>query len=60
MFAKIDNCNDTSLIVGGDFNRVIGPSGSDYQGSRPQHSNMKSSEMLSVLIEGYHGYAQSM
>ena len=32
VFAKVDQFNHTSLIVGGDFNAVLGPL--DYQGSK--------------------------
>ncbi len=49
LFAKIDQFNYTSLIVGGDFNAVLGPL--DYQGSRSKHCNVKASEMISLLME---------
>ncbi len=49
VFAKIDQFNYTSLIVGGDFNAVLGPL--DYQGGRPHHSNSKASDMISILME---------
>ena len=51
VFAEIDKLDSPILIVAGDFNSVIGPL--DYQGTRQQHSNKNSSEMLSVLIEEY-------
>ena len=51
VFAEIDKFNNSSLIIGGDFNAVIGPL--DYQGTRHQHSNSKVREMLSVIMEEY-------
>ena len=46
VFAEIDKFDNSSLIIGGDFNAVIGPL--DYHGSRQQHSNSKVSDMLSI------------
>ena len=51
VFAKIDQFNYSSLIVGGDFNAVLGPL--DYQGGRPHHSNVKSSDMISILMDEF-------
>ena len=51
VFAEIDKFDNSSLIIGGDFNAVI--SALDYQGTRQQHSNSKVSDMLSDLIEEY-------
>ena len=51
VFAEIDKFENSSLIVGGDFNAVIGPL--DYQGTRQRHSNSKVSDMLSVIIDEY-------
>ena len=51
VFAEIDKFDNSSLIIGGDFNAVIGPL--DYHGSRQQHSNSKVSDMLSILIDEY-------
>ena len=51
VFAKVDQFNYASLIVGGDFNAVLGPL--DYQGSKNKHSNVKASEMISVLMEEF-------
>ena len=50
LFAEIDKF-DSFLIVGGDFNAVTDDL--DYQGSRQHHSNVKSKEMLCLLIEEY-------
>ena len=51
VFAEIDKLDSPILIVGGDYNCVVGPL--DYQGTQPQHSNRKNSEMLSVIMEEY-------
>ena len=51
VFAEIDQFDNEFLIVGGDFNTVIDHL--DYQGSRQHHSNIKTSEMLSVIMEEY-------
>ena len=51
VFAEIDKLESPVLIVGGDFNAVIGPL--DYQGTRQQHFNKKTSEMISVIMEEY-------
>ena len=51
VFGEIDKLNSSSIIVGGDFNTVISPL--DYQGSKQHHSNIKSSEMLSVLMDEF-------
>ena len=51
VFAEMDKFDNSSLIIGGDFNAVIGPL--DYQGTRQQHSNSKVSDMLSVIIDEY-------
>ena len=51
VFAEIDKFDNEFLIVGGDFNTVIDHL--DYQGSRQHHSNIKTSEMLSVIMEEY-------
>ena len=51
VFGEIDKLNSSSLIVGGDFNTVI--STLDYQRSKQHHSNIKSSEMLSVLMDEF-------
>ena len=50
VFAKINQFNYTSIIVG-DFNAVLGPL--DYNGSKDKHSNVKSSEMISMLMDDY-------
>ena len=49
VFAEVDKLNSPILIIGGDFNLVIGPL--DYKGTNLQHSNKKSSEMLHDLME---------
>ena len=51
VFAEIDKINSPILIIGGDYNCTIGPL--DYQGTRSQHSNRKTSEMLSLIMEEY-------
>ena len=51
VFDEIDQLNASSLIVAGDFNTVITPL--DYQGNINHHSNIRSSEMVSVLINKY-------
>ena len=51
VFTEIDKINSPFLIVGGDFNSVLGPL--DYQGSRLHHSNKKNRELLSIIIEEY-------
>ena len=51
VFAEIDKFDNSALIIGGDFNAVIGPL--DYQGTRQRHSNIRVSNMLSVIIEEY-------
>ena len=49
VFSEMDKLSSPFLIVGGDFNLVI--NSLDYQGTRSEHSNKKSSEMLSILME---------
>ena len=51
VFAKVNQFNHASLIVGGDFNAVLGSL--DYQGSKDKHSNIKTSEMISVLMDEF-------
>lgn len=51
VFAEIDKFDNSSLIIGGDFNSVIGPL--DYKGTRQTHCNSKTSEMLSIIIDEY-------
>ena len=51
VFAEIDKINSPVLIVGGDFNSVLGPL--DYQGSKLHHSNKKNCELLSIIVEEY-------
>ena len=51
VFAEIYKFDNSSLIVGGDFNAVMGPL--DYQGTKQRHSNSKVSDMLSVIIDEY-------
>ena len=51
IFSKVDQFSYTSLIVGGDFNAVLGPL--DYQGSKNKHSNVKSSQMISTLMDEF-------
>ena len=51
VFAEADKIDNPFLIVGGDFNSVIGPL--DYQGSREHHSNSKARETLSVIMDEY-------
>ena len=47
----MDKLSSPILIVGGDFNYVIGQL--DYQGARPQHFNCKNSETLNIIMEEY-------
>ena len=47
----MDQFNYTSLIVGRDFNAVLGPL--DYQGGKNKHSNVKASEMISLLMDEF-------
>ena len=49
VFAEIDKFDNSSLIIGGDFNPVL--SHLDYQGTRQQHSNVRVSNMISDIIE---------
>ena len=49
VFGEIDKFNGSTLIVAGDINTVNGKL--DYQGNKDQHSNINSSEMLSVIID---------
>ena len=49
VFAEIYKLDSPILMMGGDFNSVIGPL--DYQGTKPQQSSKKTSEMLSVMDE---------
>ena len=51
VFAEIDKYDNSSLIIGGDFNAVI--SHLDYQGTRQRHSNVRVSNMISDIIEEY-------
>ena len=50
-FAEIDKFDDSNLIVGGDFNAVLGPL--DYRGSQSHHSNKKSKDMINILIDEF-------
>ena len=49
VFAEMDKFDNSSLIIGGDFNAVI--SHLDYQGTRQHHSNVRVSNMISDIIE---------
>ena len=51
LFAEIDKFDDSNLIVGGDFNAVLGPL--DYRGSQSHHSNKKSKDMINILIDEF-------
>ncbi len=51
VFAKIDQFNQSSLIVGGDFNAVLGPL--DYQVTKSHHSNIKACDMISNLMDEF-------
>ena len=51
VFAKVDQFTFSSLIIGGDFNAVLGPL--DYQGGRQSHSNVKARDMINVLIDEF-------
>jgi len=51
VFAKVDQFTFSSLIIGGDFNAVLGPL--DYQGGRQAHSNVKAHDMINVLIDEF-------
>ena len=51
VFAKVDQLDCSSLIVGGDFNAVLGPL--DYQGTRHHHSNINVSKTISLLMEEF-------
>ena len=51
VFAKVNQFDYSSLIVGGDFNAVMGPL--DYQGGRERHSNVKSSDIISILMDDF-------
>ena len=53
LFAETDKFerSDTSLLIGGDFNAVLGPM--DYQGSQSQHSNKKSKDTILGLMDEF-------
>ena len=51
VFAKVDQFDYASLVVGGDFNTVLGPL--DYKGTKTKHSNVKACEMISVLMDEF-------
>lgn len=51
VFAEVDKLDNSILVIGGDFNAVIGPL--DYQGTRQHHSNIKASDTISILINEY-------
>ena len=51
VFNKVDQFKYASIICAGDFNAVLGHL--DYQGGRDTHSNVKSSEMLTTLMEEF-------
>ena len=50
-FAEMDKFENSSLILGGDFNATV--SDIDYQGTRHRHSNVRASNMISDLMEEY-------
>lgn len=51
MFTQIDKFDAFNLVIAGDFNAVLGPL--DYQGSQPHHSNKKSKEIISILMDEF-------
>ena len=51
VFAEVDKLDNSFLLIGGDFNAVIGPL--DYQGTRQQHCNVKASDTISLIMNEY-------
>lgn len=51
VFAEVDKLDNSILVIGGDFNAVIGSL--DYQGTRQHHSNIKASDTISIFINKF-------